>query len=126
MRSKLFRQTTNLMLRRRKNKLSARYLNVVRERGASLISFSSHTNHTPDQSDTARKMKKLLLNESRYDRQDIFFRSLSVLSQLPHEMLKLPTSPLKVALHFVDASVMTCPGPNMDDGRGSTMLHWLA
>ena len=35
-------------------------------------------------------------------------------------------SPLKVALQFVDASVMSCPGPNMDDGRGSTPLHWLA
>jgi ankyrin repeat protein len=41
-------------------------------------------------------------------------------------MLKLSTSPLKVALQFVDASVMSCVGPNGDDGTGSTPLHWLA
>jgi ankyrin repeat protein len=41
-------------------------------------------------------------------------------------MLKLPTSPLKVALQSVDASIMSCSEPNMDDGRGSTPLHWLA
>jgi hypothetical protein len=81
-----------------------------------------HTDHT----DTVRKMEKILLKESRYERQVILFRSLSILWQLPSEMLKLPTSPLKVALQFVDASVMSCPGPNMDDGRGYTPLHRLA
>jgi hypothetical protein len=79
-----------------------------------------------DHTDSVRKMKKILLKESRYNRQNILFRSLPILSQLPSEMLKLPTSPLKVALQFVDASVMSCPGTNMDDGRGATPLHWLA
>jgi hypothetical protein len=78
-----------------------------------------------DHTDTARKMKKVLLKESRFNRQGILFRSLSILSQLPSERLKLPTSPLKVALQYADTSVMSCPGPNMDDGRGSTPLHWL-
>jgi ankyrin repeat protein len=36
-------------------------------------------------------------------------------------MLKLPMSPLKVALQFVDASVMS-----MDGDKGSTPLHWVA
>jgi hypothetical protein len=71
-------------------------------------------------------MKKVLLKESRLNRQVILFRSFSILSQLPSEMLKLPTSPLKVALQFVDASVMSCPGPNMDDGFGIAPLHCLA
>jgi hypothetical protein len=76
-----------------------------------------------DHTDTVRKMKEILLKESRYNREEILFRSLSILSQLPFEMLKLPTSPLKVALQFVD---MSCPGLNMvDDGRGATPLHWL-
>jgi hypothetical protein len=79
-----------------------------------------------DHTDTVRKMKQILHKESRFNRQAILFRSLTILSQLPSEMLKLPTSPLKVALQFVDASVMSCPGPNMDDGRGSTPLHCLA
>jgi hypothetical protein len=74
-----------------------------------------------DHTDTFRKMRKILLKESRFNRRDILFRSLSILSQRPSEMLKLPTSPLKVALQFVDASVMS-----MYDGRGSTPLHWLA
>jgi hypothetical protein len=78
-----------------------------------------------DHTDTIRKMKTILHKESRFNRLAILFRSLLVLSQLPSEMLKLPTSPLKVALQFVDASVMSCPGPNMDDGRGSTPLHCL-
>jgi hypothetical protein len=79
-----------------------------------------------DHTETVQKMKKILLKESRYNRQVILFRSLTILSQLPSEMLKLPTSPLKVALQFVDASIMSCPGPNMDDGRGATPLHCLA
>jgi hypothetical protein len=79
-----------------------------------------------DHTDTVRKMKKILLKESRYNRQDILFRSLSILSQLPSELLKLPTSPLKVVLQSVDASVMSSTGANMDDGRGATPLHWLA
>jgi hypothetical protein len=79
-----------------------------------------------DHAATVRKMKKILLKESRYQRQFILFHSLYILSQLPSsEMLKLPTSPLKVALQFVDASIMSCPGPNMDDGRGHTPLHCL-
>jgi hypothetical protein len=81
-----------------------------------------HTDHT----ETVRKMKKLFLKESRYNRQVILFNSLSFLWQLPSAMLKLPTSPLKVALQFVDASVMSCPGTNLDDGRGYTPLHRLA
>jgi hypothetical protein len=80
------------------------------------------TDHTV----TVRKMKEILLKESRYNRQDILFRSLIVLLELPSKMLKLPTSPLKVALQVVDASVMSSPGANMDDGRGATPLHWLA
>jgi hypothetical protein len=79
-----------------------------------------------DDTDSVRKMKKVLQNESPFSRQVILLRSLYVLSQLPSEMLKLSTSPLKVALQFVDASVMSCPGPNMDDGRGATPLHCLA
>jgi hypothetical protein len=79
-----------------------------------------------DHTDTVRKMKEILRKESRYSRQDILFRSLYILSELPSEMLKLPTSPLKVALQVVDASIMSCPGPNMDDGRGVTPLHCLA
>jgi hypothetical protein len=79
-----------------------------------------------DHTDTIRKMKKLFLQESRYNRQEILFRSLSILSELPSKMLNLPTSPLKVALQFVDASIMSSLGPNMDDGRGSTPLHYLA
>jgi hypothetical protein len=79
-----------------------------------------------DHTDTVRKMKLILLKESRHNRQDILFRSLHILSQLPSEMLKLPTSPLKVALQSVNASVMSCPGPNMDDSRGATPLHCLA
>jgi hypothetical protein len=78
-----------------------------------------------DHTNTVRKMKKVIQNESPFTRQGILFRSLYVLSQLPSEMLKLSTSPLKVALQFVDASVMSYPGPNMDDGSGSTPLHWL-
>jgi hypothetical protein len=65
-------------------------------------------------------MKKILLKESRSNRQTISFNSLYVLSQLPSEMLKLPTSPLKVAFQFVDANVMS-----LHDGEGSTALHWL-
>jgi hypothetical protein len=76
-----------------------------------------------DHTDSVRKMKKVLQNESPFSRQDVLFRSLFVLSQLPSKTLKLPTSPLKVALQSVDASVMSCPGPNMDDGGGSTPLH---
>jgi hypothetical protein len=53
------------------------------------------------------------------------FHSLFVLMRLPSEMLELPTSSLKVALQFVDASVISCPGPNMNDGNGSTPLHWI-
>jgi hypothetical protein len=79
-----------------------------------------------DHTDTVRKMKTILLKESRSSRRDILFRSLSILSELPSKMLKLPTSPLKVVLESVDASIMSCPGPNMDDGRGATPLHWLA
>jgi hypothetical protein len=79
-----------------------------------------------DHTDTVRKMKKIFLKESRYNRQDILFRSFSILSGLPSKMLKMPTSPLKVALQVVDASIMSCPGPNMDDGRGYTPLHYLA
>jgi hypothetical protein len=78
-----------------------------------------------DHADTVRKMMNILLKEPCYNRQAILFRSLFVLSQLPSETLKLPTSPLKVALQVVDASVMSCLGPNMDDGRGATPLHWL-
>jgi hypothetical protein len=81
-----------------------------------------------DHTDTVRKMKRILLKESRYNRQEILFNSLYILSQLPSEMLKLPTSPLKIVLQSVDASVMSCPGPNMDDaayGRGGTPLHYL-
>jgi hypothetical protein len=80
------------------------------------------TDHTA----TVRKMKAILLKESRFNREAILFNFLYILSQLPSKMLKLPTSPLKVALQFVDASVMSCPGPNMHDGRRSTPLHWLA
>jgi hypothetical protein len=40
-------------------------------------------------------------------------------------VLKLPTSPLKVALQFVDASVIIGPGLNMDDDIGFTPLHCL-
>jgi hypothetical protein len=80
---------------------------------------------TGDHTDSVRKMKKILQRESRFNRQVILFHSLPILSQLPSQMLKLPTSPLKVALQFVDASVMRCPGPNMDDGRGCTPLHCL-
>jgi hypothetical protein len=79
-----------------------------------------------DHTDTVRKMMNILLKESCYNRQVLLFFSLSILSQLPSEMLKLPTSPLKVALQSVDASVMSCPGSNMDDGRGFTPLHYLA
>jgi hypothetical protein len=79
-----------------------------------------------DHTDTVRKMKLILLKQSRHNRQDILIRSLPILSQLPSEMLKLPTSPLKVALQSVDANIMSCSGPNMDDGRGVTPLHWLA
>jgi hypothetical protein len=74
-----------------------------------------------DHTDTVRKMKKFLLKESRFKRQILVFWSLAVLSQLPSEMLKLPTSPLKVALQFVDANVMCA-----DDGTGFTPLHCLA
>jgi hypothetical protein len=76
--------------------------------------------------DTVRKMKKILRKESRFNRHTILFNYLTILMQLPSEMLKLPTSPLKVALQSVDASVMSCPRLNMDDGNGSTPLHWLA
>jgi hypothetical protein len=79
-----------------------------------------------DHTDTVRKMKRILLKESRYNRQDVLFRSLFILSELPSKMLKLSTSPLKVALQVVDASIISCPGPNMDDGRGATPLYWLA
>jgi hypothetical protein len=79
-----------------------------------------------DHTDTVRKMKQILHKESRYERQVILYRSLSILWQLPSEMLKLSTSPLKVALQFVDASVMSSLGPNLDDGRGYTPLHYLA
>jgi hypothetical protein len=71
-----------------------------------------------DHADTVRKMKKILLKESRLNRQAILFRSLSILSRLPSEMLTLPTSPLKVALQSVDASVMSV--------TGVTPLHCLA
>jgi ankyrin repeat protein len=71
-------------------------------------------------------MKEILLKESRFNRQIALFHSLQILSQLPSKILKLPTSPLKIALQFVDASVKSSPGPNMDDGRGSTPLHYLA
>jgi hypothetical protein len=81
-----------------------------------------------DHTDTVRKMKSILLKVNRFNRQVILFRSLSILSQLtPSKILKLPTSPLKVALQCgVDASVMSCPGKNMDDGTGFTPLHWVA
>jgi hypothetical protein len=71
------------------------------------IESQGDTDHT----DTVRKMKELLRKESRPNRQVILFRSLIVLSQLPSEILKLPTSPLKVALQSVDANVM-----NRDNG----------
>jgi hypothetical protein len=81
-----------------------------------------------DHTDTIRKMKKILFKKSRLNRQAILFRSLYVLSQLPSAMLKLPTSPLKVVLQFVDASVMlNCLGPNGgNNGRGVTPLYCLA
>jgi hypothetical protein len=79
-----------------------------------------------DHSETVRKMKRILLKESRPNQKAILFNSLYILSQLPSEMLKLPTSPLKVALQFVDASVMSSLGPNMDDDRGVTPLQCLA
>jgi hypothetical protein len=79
-----------------------------------------------DHTDTVRKMKNILLKECRYNREVTMFRSLNLLSQLPSEMLKLPTSPLKVSLQSVDASAMSSPGPNMDDGKGCTPLHCLA
>jgi hypothetical protein len=78
-----------------------------------------------DHTATVRKMKKILRKEPRFNREVILFRSLDILSQLPSEMLKLPTSPLKVALQFVDPSIMSNAGPNMDGGRGPTLLHWL-
>jgi hypothetical protein len=75
-----------------------------------------------DHTEAVRKMKKILRKESRFNRQVILFRSLYVLSPLPSEMLKLPTSPLKVVLQLVDASVMS----GDDDGRDSTPLHYVA
>jgi hypothetical protein len=82
--------------------------------------FESKDDTRTDHADTVRKMKKILRKESPFNRNDTLIRSVSILSQLPSEMLKLPTSPLKVALQFVDASVM-----NYDDGTGFTALHWL-
>jgi ankyrin repeat protein len=78
------------------------------------------TDHTA----TVRNMKKILLKESRSNRRAILFRSLAILSQHPSEMLKLPTSPVKIALQFVDANVMSADDD--DDGRGFTPLHCLA
>jgi hypothetical protein len=74
-----------------------------------------------DHTDTVRKMKRILLKESRPNRKVILFRSLLLLSQLPSKRLKLPTSPLKVILQIVDASAMIT-----DDGMGYTPLHYLA
>ncbi len=89
---------------------------MVRTRGASLISFSSRKAGDTDHTGTVREMKKILRNESRVSQCCLYF-----LAPLPSKMLKLPTSPLKVSLQCVDASVMS-----NDDGNGSTPLHWLA
>jgi hypothetical protein len=78
----------------------------------------SETQGDTDHTDTVRKMQEILHKESRYNQQNILLCSLSILWQLPSEMLKLPTSPLKVALQ--------CVGPNMDDGVGATALYYLA
>jgi hypothetical protein len=60
-----------------------------------------------DHTDTVRKMKEIFRKECRSNQRAMFFNCLSILSQLPSEMLKLPTSPLKVALQSVDANVMS-------------------
>jgi hypothetical protein len=84
--------------------------------------FSESQQGDTDHTVTVREMKKILRNESPQIQQVILLCSFSLLSQLtPSKMLELPTSPLKVVLQFVDASVLSS-----DDGGGATPLHWLA
>jgi hypothetical protein len=90
-----------------KNEQAKRALSGCGPRARRFFDLFFETQGDTDHTDTVRKMKRILLKESRYNRQEILFTSLFILWQLPSEMLKLPTSPLKVALQFVDASVMS-------------------
>ncbi|KAL3907461.1 MAG: hypothetical protein SGARI_003527 [Bacillariaceae sp.] len=55
------------------------------------------------------------------------FESISLLLGCPTKMLKLPTSPLTIALScHVDPTAMSTPADGVSDGRGITMLHLLA
>lgn len=61
-----------------------------------------------DHSETVSHMKRLMLKQTRCNRQVTLFRSLSILIGMPTKMIKLPTSPLKIALDCrVDPSVIS-------------------
>jgi hypothetical protein len=111
-----------------RKEMAKRALSECDPRARRFFDLFLDTQGDTDHTESVRKMKKIFHKESRLKRQAILICSLTILSQLPSEMLKLPTSPLKVALQSVDASsVMSYPGSNMDDGRGFTLtpLHCL-
>ena len=67
-----------------------------------------------------KKMKKLFLRQTKANKHIFFFLCLDVLAVAPTKMLDLPTSPLKLALQYVDPNVL-CTMNN--DKGGGTALH---
>jgi hypothetical protein len=71
----------------------------------------------------ARKMKKILVRETRHSRKDLLFHSLYLLIRTDSEKLLWPNSPLLLLLQFVDASVLS--GSDHDEIR-YTPLYQVA
>jgi len=75
---------------------------------------------------TAKKMQNLFRGFSKFNKQVLLFRSLTILINYHPEMLEIPCSPLTIALKYVDPNVLSRPSSTYSDGGGSTPLHWLA
>jgi hypothetical protein len=71
----------------------------------------------------ARKMKKIVVRETKYNQKALLFHSLHLLIHTDSEKLLWPNSPLLVLLQFVDPNVLS--GHEHDEKR-VTPLHHLA
>lgn len=89
--------------------------------------LNSADQNGPQLERTETNMKRWFRRQSRYTKKVLMFQSITLLLGCPKKMLKLPTSPMTIALaSHVDPSAVSSPSEGVSDGEGSTPLHWIA
>jgi hypothetical protein len=76
----------------------------------------------------ARKMKKIVIRQTKYNQVALLFHSLRLLASSDSEMLSWPNSPLLVLLEFVDANELSGDedAPLQEGEKRATLLHHSA